>query len=462
MPRTFCWTLAVSLVVAAPLGAQQPYVDQLPGAGRPIDAAVTAARRARLMERLGDAVIVIAAAHERQGEAYGDYPQDTDFRQHNNFFYFTQLESPDAWIVLNASRSAPDEQILLLPPRNPQVERWTGVKIGPDEHAVRLTGFPVVLPATAFDSVMAAARARRVPVYLQIDPSNMRDPAIMRLRADTAAGVTMRNLRPVVDSMRLIKDAAEIATLRTAARLSAEAHADLMRAARPGMWEYEMEAVIEAGFRRRGADRLGYPSIVGSGINATTLHYSASRRQSQDGELVVVDAAGEYAQYTADVTRTFPTSGRFTPRQRALYDLVLGAQQAAMDATRPGATIQQLNQVARAYLRDHSGTLCPPGPGEPSDATSCDRYMIHGLAHWIGMDVHDVGPYSVPLAPGMVFTIEPGIYIPAESLGIRIEDDILVTETGYENLSAAAPRAAADVERLMQQSQRAAGNGSRR
>jgi Xaa-Pro aminopeptidase len=457
--RSLHGVVAVLIFVPfAGLRAQQPFIDQLPGQGRPIDVAATGARRARLMARLGDAVVVIPAAHEREGEAYGEYPQDTDFRQHNAFFYFSQLESQDAWIVLNARAGGPGEQILLLPPRNPQQERWTGVRLGPDSLAVRLTGFGVVLSTTQLDSVLAAARARGVPFYVQLDPTTRNEPVVTRLRADTANGLVVRNLRPVADSMRVVKDAAEIAALRRAAQISAEAHADLMRAARPGMWEYEMEAVIEDGFRRRGADRLGYPSIVGSGINATTLHYDVNRRQAQGGELVVVDAAAEYAQYTADVTRTFPTSGRFTPRQRAIYDLVLGAQQAAMDSTRPGITIARLTQIARAWLRDHSGDLCPPSAGEPADRTSCDRYMIHGLSHWIGMDVHDVGPYNIPLAPGMVFTIEPGIYIPAESLGVRIEDDVLVTGTGYENLSAAAPRAAADVERTMQQGrQRAAG-----
>jgi len=471
------WVLAVAVVMPlAPLPAQQPFINELPAAGRPVDIAATSARRARLMDRLGDAVVVIPAAHARNGEAYGDYPQDSDFRQHNTFFYFSMLESQDAWIVLSASTSGPDQEILLLPPRNPAQERWTGVRIGPDTTAMRLTGFATVLPTMAapapgvrpmpnstLDSLLASLRARNVPFYIPIEGTTRYEAALGRLRADTANGLVVRNLRPVSDSMRLVKDDVEIAALRRAALISAEAHADMMRAARPGMWEYEIEAVVEAGFRKRGADRVGYPSIVGSGFNATTLHYDVNRRQTQAGELVVVDAAAEFAQYTADVTRTFPTSGRFTPRQRAIYDLVLGAQQAAMDSTRPGITIGRLSQIANRYLREHSGDLCPVAPGETlrGDST-CARYMIHGLSHWIGMDVHDVGPYSVPLAPGMVFTIEPGIYIPAESLGVRIEDDILVTATGYENLSAAAPRAAADVERLMQNAQRAATNRSGR
>jgi Xaa-Pro aminopeptidase len=442
--RALAVALLVVPVVAAAGAAQQsatlPYIPAFPGAGRPVDVPATTARRQRLMDRLGDAVVLIPAARERDGEPYGDYPQDTDFRQHNAFFYFTMLEQADAWLVMHARAQGPDEALLLLPERNAARERWVGVKIGPGVEATALTGL-ATLSVRTLDSVLTAAFARGVPVYAQMDPTTREEPVLRRLQADSAR-LTLRNLRPVVDSMRLVKDAQEIAMLRRACQLSAEAHADLMRAARPGMWEYEMEAVIEAGFRSRGADRLGYPSIVGSGFNGTTLHYMAGRSQSQDGELVVVDAAGEYAQYTADVTRTFPVSGRFTPRQRAIYDLVLGAQQAAMDSVRPGVTMQRLNQLAREYMRANSRDLCGP--------ESCVPFFIHGLGHWIGMDVHDVGPYGLPLAPGMVFTIEPGIYLPAESLGVRIEDCILVTESGYENLSSAAPRRAEDVERTMQ------------
>jgi Xaa-Pro aminopeptidase len=241
--------------------------------------------------------------------------------------------------------------------------------------------------------------------------------------------------------MRLIKDADEIARMRKAIDISAAGHVAAMQAARPGMWEYEIEAVLEAAFRRNGADRVGYPSIVGSGPNSTTLHYDVNRRQTKDGDLVVVDAGAEWGQYTADVTRTFPVNGKFTARQKAIYDLVLATQQAAFDSTRPGTTIARLNRLARDYMRAHSGTLC----GDQS----CDAYFIHGLSHWLGMDVHDVGDYTSNLRPGMVLTIEPGIYLPQEALGVRIEDDVLVTTTGAEWLSAKAPKTTADIERLM-------------
>ena len=216
---------------------------------------------------------------------------------------------------------------------------------------------------------------------------------------------------------------------------------DALAKIRPGMMEYELEAEIEYGFRRRGAERVGFPSIVGAGVNSTFLHYDRSRGRLEPGDLVVMDVGAEYGYYSADITRTAPVSGRFTPRQRALYDLVLATQQAAIDSARPGVTVGDLNRIARAYMQAHSGSLC----GE----VTCDRYWPHGLSHWLGMDVHDVGDYGTPLVPGMVLTIEPGIYIPAERIGIRIEDDILVTDGAAEVLSAGAPRTADEIEAAM-------------
>jgi Xaa-Pro aminopeptidase len=231
-----------------------------------------------------------------------------------------------------------------------------------------------------------------------------------------------------------------------AVSISALGHLAAMRAARPGMTEYEIEAAFESEVRRQGADRLGYPSIVGSGINGTTLHYDVSRRRTADGDMVVIDAAAEYGQYTADITRSWPVNGKFTPRQKEIYDLVLGSQQAAIDAVRPGMTMDSLQRIARDYMKANSGKLCVE--------SSCDQYFIHGLGHWIGMDVHDVGDYTTPLAPGMVFTIEPGIYIPEEGFGVRIEDDILVTDTGHEVLSAGAPRTTEEIEKVMREARK--------
>jgi Xaa-Pro aminopeptidase len=331
------------------------------------------------------------------------------------------------------------QTVLFLPPRNPGQEHWTGLRLGPDSTAARLTGIAHVVSSDSLERVLhAVALGGAGPLYLPLDATTRDEP---RLRDLAFTGNDVRNLRPIVDSLRLVKDVEEIARMRKAIDITALGHVAAMQAARPGMWEYEIEAVLEAAFRRNGADRLGYPSIVGSGPNSVTLHYDVNRRQTRDGDLVVMDAGAEWGQYTADVTRTFPVNGKFTARQKAIYDLVLATQQAAFDSTRPGATMARLDGVAREYMRAHSGTLC-------GDQT-CDAYFIHGLGHWLGMDVHDVGDYSTPLAPGMVLTLEPGIYLPRESLGVRIEDDVLVSATGAEWLSARAPKTTAEIERLM-------------
>src|SRR5216117_1390867 len=421
---------------APPLGAWTP-VPELPGMGRPVDTASVAARRRALLARIGRGVVLVPAAHERELER--DYIQDNDFRQSNTFFYLTELETQDAWLLIVAPGGGEGEAVLFLPPRNPAQERWTGLRLGPDSLAARLSGIPRVLPTDSLDRVLRSARARASgPLYVQLDLSTRDEPRITDLAFE---GEDVGNLGPIVDSLRVVKGAGEVSRPRQAIEITALGHIAAMQAARPGVWEYEIEAALEAAFRRNGADRVGYPSIVGSGPNSTTLHYDVSRRRTRDGDLVVVDAGAEWGQYTADVTRTFPVNGKFTPRQKAIYDLVLATQKAAFDSTRPGTTIAQLNRVARDYMRTHSGTLC--------GAETCDSYFIHGLSHWLGMDVHDVGDYSTLLKAGMVLTIEPGIYLAQESLGVRIEDDVLVTATGAEWLSAKAPRTTAEIERLM-------------
>src|SRR3989441_6419887 len=399
----------------APIGAWTA-VPELPGMGRAVDTAAVAARRRALLGRVGRGVVVIPAAHERNLER--DYLQDNDFRQNNTFFYFTELETQDAWLLMTARGPDSLETALFLPPRAPAQERWTGLRLGPDSTAARLSGIPVVLPTDSLEARLRSAQFRvRGPVYVPLDDATREERRIVDL---AFAGRDVRNLRPLADSMRVAKDADEIARLRTAVNISVAGHVAAMQAARPGMYEYEIEAALEAAFRRNGADRVGYPSIVGSGPNSTPLPSDVDRRQTRDGDLVVVDAAAEWGQYTADVTRTFPVNGRFTPRQKAIYDLVLATQQAAFDSVRPGMTLRDLDGIARSYMRDHSGKLC-------GDRT-CDAYFIHGLGHWLGMDVHDVGvPGRQRFEPGMVFTIEPGIYIPEEQLGVRIEDDVLVT-----------------------------------
>jgi Xaa-Pro aminopeptidase len=421
---------------AAPPPAQ--VVAQLPGMGRPIDTAAVGARRRALLRRIGRGTVLIPGGHERSIES--DYVQDNDFRQDNTFFYFTQLETQDAWLLMTARGPDSLETVLFLPPRTPSRERWTGLRLGPDSTAVRLSGIKTILPIDSLDGRLMRSRfAGPRPIYTVINAKTKDEARISDL---VFSGADVRNVLPVVDSMRYVKDADEIARLRRAVDISVAGHIAAMRASRSGMYEYELEAALEEGFRKNGADRLGYPSIVGSGPNTTTLHYDVNRRRTENGDLVVIDAAAEWGQYTADVTRTFPVNGKFTPRQKAIYDLVLGAQQAAFDSVRPGVTLFQLDAIARRYMKEHSGTLC-------GEKTCDDReFFNHGLGHPIGMDVHDVG-FNRPLEVGAVFTIEPGVYLQAENLGVRIEDDVLVTPQGAEWLSAGAPRTTADIERVM-------------
>ena len=441
MTRAFGLVLLFLLPAALPAQAGSP-------AG-PVPVERLAARRAALIERIGTGVAVLRSGNLRSLER--DYPQDSDYREDSDFFYLPGLEAPGGWLVLVARETAPDSVMLYLPEREPGSEQWLGPTLGPGPEARRLSGIEDVRPASGAESqiertVMGRTSAARAgALYFKRGTRQAAVPFIRRLAfGGTGKGpVPLRDLEGEIAALRQIKDEDEIRRLRRAIGITGDALQEAMREARPGMFEYELEGRIEYEFRRRGAERLGFPSILGSGPNGTTLHYDENRRQTRPGELVVMDVGAEFGYYSADVTRTIPISGRFAPRQRELYELVLGAQQAAIDSVRPGTDLATLNRLARDYMRRHSGRLC----GE----SGCERYFIHGLSHWLGMDVHDVGAYSRRLEPGMVFTIEPGIYIPAESIGIRIEDDILVTAAGAEVLSGGVPRTVEEVERAMEQ-----------
>jgi Xaa-Pro aminopeptidase len=407
----------------------------------PVPVASLTARRADLLKRMGNGIAIIRSSEQRSIEE--DYPQDSDYRENNDFFYLTGLETPESYLVLIARDTLAPQVYLYLPARDTMSERWTGMRLGPGAEASALTGIEETRAADlAQKQIRGFVRARTTQggkLYLLLGKQAVSDTFFQQLALGSGAGVT--DLRPMLAAMRLVKDADEMRRMRMAAEISAKGHVAAMRAAHPGAWEYELEGVAEGTFRSLGAERLAYPSIVGTGVNATTLHYDKSRSQLQAGELVVMDMGAEYGFYAADITRTIPASGKFSPRQLSIYNLVLATQQAALDSVRPGITLGRLGQIARDYMKDHSGDLCAPG--------TCDRFFIHGLSHWLGMDVHDVGNYATPLAPNMVFTVEPGIYIPEEKLGVRIEDDVVVTATGYQLLSGGAPRTAADVEKVM-------------
>jgi Xaa-Pro aminopeptidase len=431
-------TLALGLsIVAVDLQGQAGS----PAGPVPVDRLV--ARREALSARIQSGVAILRSGEERSADPpESDYPQDAAFRQDNDFFYLTGLETHGSLIALVARPGSAGEAHLFLPRRNPQAERWTGPMLGPGPEATALTGIPAdrIHPSDSAAAIIRTLLGAQETLWIRHTSRDRRDSLLGGLEQERQ-GKPSEDLLPALARLRLIKDAEEIRRLRRAVDVSAAGHLAAMREAKPDSWEYEIEAAAEAAFRRGGAERLGYPSIVGSGINGTILHYDQNRRQAQAGELIVMDMGAEFGYYTADLTRTIPVSGKFTPRQRALYDLVLGAQQAAMDSVRPGTTIGRLTQLARQYMDRRSGDLC--------GGQSCSRYFIHGLSHWVGMDVHDVGSYATPLAAGMAFTIEPGIYIPGEGLGIRIEDVVLVTATGYENLSRALARTVDEIERVL-------------
>lgn len=407
-----------------------------------MDAGVLKGRRSALLEALEPGIAFIRSADARE---LSDYPQDSDFRQDNDFYYLTGLETPDSWLVMFKPPSGPGKIVLYVPEPNAQEEMWTGPRVGMADEVAKTTGIELVRPASQFKAeIMNQLRLTHGPTALEriyIPFSNQSGD--VRALADAAmeARRSISDLGKELAGLRLVKDSLEIGRLRRAVDITAAAQQEAMRAAEPGMYEYELEAIVEYVFRSLGAERVGFPTIVGSGPNSVILHYDRNRRRTEAGDLVVIDAGAEFGYYTADVTRTFPVSGKFTPRQRDIYELVLATQEAVIAAVRPGVTVRELEGLARRYMRENSGELC----GE----ATCDRYFVHGLSHWLGMDVHDVGDYSRPLEPGMVLTVEPGIYLADEALGVRIEDDVLVTESGHEVLSAAAPKSVAEVESLM-------------
>jgi Xaa-Pro aminopeptidase len=410
------------------------------------------ARRAALARRLGDGVAVLRSSTARDIE--GDYAQDSDYREDNDFFYLTGAEAPESWLVLVAQDSALAQTILYLPARDTitpyRSEQWVGPRLNPGPAATALTGIqdvraadlaPKEIPALIF---APESPARRGMLYVkqgrtQADSPFLRDSILATAKA--GGDIRVGNLSLETAALRLVKDADELTRLRKAIALTTAAEREAMATIKPGVYEYEIEAVIEYTFRKGGAERVGFPSIVGSGPNSVALHYDTSRRKTEPGDVVVMDIGAEFGYLTADVTRTAPVSGTFTPRQRAIYRLVLATQQMAIDSVAPGMDIPRLNQIARAYMRAHSDTLC--------GNVTCDKYFVHGLSHWLGMDVHDVGDIRTPLTPGMVLTVEPGIYLAPEGLGVRIEDDVLVTAEGHEVLSSGAPRQPEEVEALI-------------
>ena len=426
-----------------------------------------ARRRKQLMRIMGrDSIAILPAATEktRNNDVHYAYRQDSDFH------YLTGFAEPEAVAVLVPGREAA-EYILFVRDRDPARETWDGRRAGPDG-AKRDHGADDAFPISDLDEILPGLMENRAKVFYTIGAQGEFDQRLLAwvnsLRSQTRHGRhpphELVALEHFLHDMRLFKSRAELALMREAARIGARAHERAMRRCRAGLYEYELQAEIEHEFRRARADTSYFP-IVGGGANGCILHYHENDARLQDGDLLLIDAGCEYECYASDITRTFPVNGRYTPEQRALYDIVLAANLAAIAQVKPGRHWNEPHEAAVQVLTEGLVSLRLLKGRLPAliKAEAYKRFYMHRTGHWLGMDVHDVGDYKVgdvwrTLEPGMVLTIEPGLYIPAgmkgvperfQNMGIRIEDDVAVTRDGCEVLTDGVPKQADQIEALM-------------
>ena len=426
-----------------------------------------AARRARLLAAIGpDSVAIVPSAREviRNRDAHYRFRQDSDF------LYLTGFNEPDAMLVLAPGRSE-GAFLLFVRPRDPAREIWDGRRAGP-EGAVSRYGADQAFVIGEFEQQLQSLLAGRNRLFYTLGEHPEWDGRIAAVvreirevsRRGAAAPTDIVALETTLHEQRLIKTEAELSLLRHACRVTAGAHVRAMRSTRPGSWEWAVAAEIHHEFERHGME-CGYGSIVGGGENACILHYKENESQLHDGDLLLIDAGGEYQGYTADITRTFPVNGRYSGAQRAVYEVVLAAQLAAIAELTAGNASSRPHEVATRVLTEGMVALgLLAGDVDSLIAEGRHRqFYMHGTGHWLGLDVHDVGRYKIdgvarPFQPGMVMTVEPGLYIAPGSegvdprfhgIGIRIEDDVLVTTGAPEVLTAGVPKAVADIEALM-------------
>ncbi|HEY0322076.1 MAG TPA: aminopeptidase P N-terminal domain-containing protein [Pyrinomonadaceae bacterium] len=479
--KALCLLLALTFALApfsfvARAAAGTDYYDE-PGV-RLLNQPVTEyrARRARLLNEIKDGVVVVL------GNVEEDNGIEARYRQNNWMAYLTGVRTPGSSLLLVPQGLASvggAREIIFIPPRNLQDERWTGIQLAPGEETARSFGTERVLPTRGNSPVVSTEggkpddnlllklkEAAQLPAFKNaqgqsamkvytIAPRNVRNGSVREYQfveeikkelpgVEVVAGE--KSLVRTVGEMRKAKAPVELALLQKAIDITGDAQRDIMRTLKPGMYEYEVQAILEAAFTRGGAERPGFPSIVGSGLFSTILHYSENHKRIDAGDTVVCDIGAEYSLYTADITRTYPANGKFTERQRAIYQLVLDTQTAAAAYWKPGMMMSDLHRFAVEFMRKS------PLRAKDVDGKeySMDHFFIHGLGHYLGMDVHDTGDYTRPLQPGEVFTIEPGIYIQTEKLGVRIEDDYVITpEQTIRKMSEKIPSTIEEIERLM-------------
>ncbi|MDO9190727.1 MAG: Xaa-Pro aminopeptidase [Sulfurimicrobium sp.] len=422
-------------------------------------------RRLRLVSAMGSGVAVIPTAPERPRNRDSHFP----YRFDSYFHYLTGFIEPEAVLVLVTGSQA--KSILFCREKNLEREIWDGFRHGP-EGAKETFGFDEAHPIAQLDEMLPKLLADQPSLHFHLGADSTWDARAVgwlnsvreQVRSGITAPAAILDVRAVLDEMRLIKDAEEIATMRRAAEISAAAHVRAMRQTRPERREFEIEAELLHEFRRHGAQAPAYTSIVAGGANACVLHYVFNDAPLKDGELLLIDAGCELDGYAADITRTFPVNGRFSAVQKELYQLVLAAQVAAIEQVRPGNHWNAPHDAALKVLAQGfiDLGLCRGTLSEVLEQESYKRFYMHRTGHWLGLDVHDVGEYKQGgewrlLKPGMVLTVEPGCYIrPADdvpehfwNIGIRIEDDVVVTEQGCEVLTHAAPKTVAEIEELM-------------
>jgi len=420
--------LLVTLLVLTPARAANPPSQTPVPPGGPFDASVYRARRERLMKALGGGIAVLYARGEEDREGY---------RQDSDFFYLTGIAEPGAVLVLCPLERTYRER-LFLKPRDPDSERWTGERPAITDSLRTVTGIDRIGRTDGLGGSMMSLLQTSKTLYMIQSPGDPDAPeapemALYHKLSSRLPGVEIRDRSDLLPAMRSVKEPRELDYMERAIAATLAAHHAAARAIHPGVEENWVAGLIDLEFKRGGAVRPGFADIVGSGKNSTILHYPEHERTIGADELVVVDIGSDYGHYSADVTRTYPSSGRFTPEQRAIYDIVLRTQNACIDMVRPGIYFEDLQKKAEAMIR----------------AAGYRDYFPHGLGHFVGLDVHDAGLYKKPLAPGMVITVEPGIYIPERSLGVRIEDQVLVTAKGHRLLTEVLPRDALGVERMM-------------
>ena len=415
-------------------------------------------RRQKLASNL-DAPVVLLGYTGREEES-----ENAIFAQEENFYYLTGQNEESAALILLPPTGSPAKkddwtgprEILFLPAKDVKKEVWNGVRMSPSDPGIEAhTGFALVKPYAELRATLETILKSYPSVYTILPYEKElggypHDKETVEWLKSVAPQVEIKDIRKQIWTLRLIKSPTEIGFLRQAVDLSVEAQLEAMKMMRPGLYEYQVAAKMVYTHALGGSEAEAYAPIVGAGPNSTALHYDKLSRKIQDGDIVVIDVGAQYSGYAADITRTIPANGKFTARQREIYDVVLGAQNAALSAMKPGVTMgcrgnkdkkDTLQQIAYNYINTHGKDL----HGKP-----LGQYFIHGLGHNLGLNVHDATPdFCTPLAPGMVVTVEPGVYIPEESLGVRIEDDVLITETGVELLSQRLPRNVDEIEKIM-------------